>query len=56
MPQKPKPSVNPDDPAEYKRFLDAAKEVGADESAEGFERAIGIIIKSAPSGASKGSR
>lgn len=46
MPRKPKPSVKPDDPAEYKRFLATAKEVGADESAEGFERAMSIVVKS----------
>lgn len=45
MPQKPKPSAKPDDPAEYKRFIETAKEVGADETAEGFERAMNAIIK-----------
>lgn len=44
MTQKSKPPAKPDDPAEYKRFLDTAKEVGADESAEGFERAVRKII------------
>lgn len=56
MPQKPKPSAKPDDPAEYKRFLATAKEVNADETAEGFERAVSVVIKPARSGASKGSR
>lgn len=44
MAQKPKSSVKPDDPAEYERFLATAKDVGADESTEGFERAFKKII------------
>lgn len=39
MPRKPKPQ--PDDPAESKRFIDMARELGTDESIEGrraFER------------------
>jgi len=55
MAQKPKPSIKPDDPAEYERFLATAKEAEADETAEGFERAFRGIIKPAkpktPSGA-----
>jgi len=40
MAQKPKASVKPDDPAEYERFLATAKDIGADETAEGAERAF----------------
>ena len=44
MAQKPKSAVKPDDPAEYERFLTTAKDVGADESAERFERAMKKIV------------
>src|SRR5438045_6708829 len=49
MPRKPKP--RPDDPAESKRFIDMAREVGADESEEGreaFERAFKKIVPTKP--------
>ena len=46
MPRKPKPT--PDDPAESKRFIDMAREIGADESDKGreaFEHAFGRVAK-----------
>jgi hypothetical protein len=52
MPRKPKPQ--PDDPAESKRFIDIARELGADETERGreaFERAFKKIVprkKTAP--------
>ena len=36
MPRKPKPP--PDDPEESKRFMDMAREVGAEEPSPDFER------------------
>jgi hypothetical protein len=36
MPRKPKPP--PDDPEQSKRFIEAAREIGTDESPEAFER------------------
>jgi hypothetical protein len=36
MPRKPKPK--PDDPEESKRFIDMAREVGAEEPSPDFER------------------
>jgi hypothetical protein len=36
MPRKPKPQ--PDDPAESKRFIDMARQLGADETETGRER------------------
>lgn len=36
MPRKPKPPA--DDPAQSKRFIDMAREVGADEASPEFER------------------
>ncbi len=44
MPRKPKS----DDPAESKRFIDMARELGADESDKGreaFERAFGKVVE-----------
>jgi len=35
-----KSTPKPDDPAQSKRFIDAAREAEADESAEGAERAF----------------
>jgi hypothetical protein len=34
-----------DDPAQYKRFLEAAKKAGADESEEGADRAFKKVAK-----------
>jgi hypothetical protein len=45
MPRKPKPQ--PDDPAESKRFVDMARELGADETEKGreaFERAFKKVV------------
>jgi hypothetical protein len=38
MAEKPKPK--PDDPAQYKRFLEAAKSAEADETEKGADRAF----------------
>jgi hypothetical protein len=43
MPQKPK--RKPDDPKQYKRFLEAAKEAQADETEEGADRAFNKITR-----------
>jgi hypothetical protein len=46
MPRKPKPK--PDDPAGSKRFIDMAREIGADESEKGreaFERAFKRVVR-----------
>ena len=34
----------PDDPAQYKRFLDAAREAKADETEEGADRAFKKVV------------
>jgi hypothetical protein len=47
MPRKPKPQ--PDDPAESKRFIDMAHELGTDETEKGreaFERAFEKVAHS----------
>ena len=41
---KPSSSRRPDDPTEYPRFLDMAREVGVDESPEAFDRAFEKVI------------
>jgi hypothetical protein len=46
MPRKPKPP--PDDPEEFKRFIDMAREVEADESPEAVDRAFEKVIKPKP--------
>jgi hypothetical protein len=38
MPRKPAPPVKPDDPAQYQRFPDMAKEVEADKSPDAMDR------------------
>lgn len=46
----PKKKMPPDDPREqHKRFKEAAREHGADESGEEFERAFGKIVPPAKS-------
>jgi hypothetical protein len=44
MSRKPKPP--PDDPEEFKRFVDMAREVEADESPEAIDRAFNKVIPS----------
>ncbi len=43
MPRKPK--APPDDPEQSKRFIDMAREIGADASAEKFERAFRKVAR-----------
>ncbi len=45
--QTPKTSP-PDNPDQSKRFIETAKELGADESAEAFDRAFGKVAKAKP--------
>jgi hypothetical protein len=40
MATKRTPKPNPDDPAQYERFLEAARKAEADESEEGASRAF----------------
>jgi hypothetical protein len=41
-----KPERKPDDPAQHKRFLEAAKKAEADETDEGADRAFKKIVSS----------
>jgi hypothetical protein len=43
MPRKPKPP--PDDPEQFKRFIDMAREIGADESPDALDRALEKVVK-----------
>lgn len=40
-----KSDAKPDDPKQYKRFIDAAREAGANQSREGADRAFRKIVK-----------
>jgi hypothetical protein len=46
MPRKPKPK--PDDPAQSKRFIETAREIGADADAEAFDRAFKKVVPDKP--------
>jgi hypothetical protein len=46
MPRKPKPP--PDDPEQSKRFIDMAREIGANASKEEFERALKKVTQRQP--------
>jgi hypothetical protein len=43
---KPEPPTNADDPEQSRRFIDMAREVGADEDPEAIDRAFGRVVKS----------
>jgi hypothetical protein len=51
MAQKSKPK--PDDPAQYKRFIEAARKAEADETREGADRAFKKIVSQKRNKASK---
>ena len=40
-----KPEAKQDDPEQYKRFLEAAQEAGADKTPEGADRAFKAVAK-----------
>ena len=44
-PKKTPPPKTADDPEQYKRFLEAAKEAGADETAKGADKAFRSVVK-----------
>jgi hypothetical protein len=43
MPRKPRPK--PDDPEQFRRFIDMAREVEADESPEALDRAFNRVVR-----------
>ena len=48
-----KTAPKPDDPAQYKRFLEAARKAEADESKEGADRAFKKVTTNSPKTAKK---
>jgi hypothetical protein len=51
MPRKPKPQ--PDNPEQFKRFIDMAREVEADESPDAVDRAFNKVVRPQTKPASK---
>ncbi len=45
MTAKPKPKPKPTDAERHARFVDMAREVGADESPEAFDRAFDKVVR-----------
>jgi hypothetical protein len=43
--KQPGPTTHQDDPEQYKRFLEAAKEAEADETAKGADKAFRSVVK-----------
>jgi hypothetical protein len=43
MPRKPQPPPNADNPDQSRRFIDAAREVEADERPDAFDKAFGNV-------------
>ena len=50
--RKRKPKGKPDNPAQSKRFIEAAKALGVDESGEAFKRAMDKLVPKKPKGGS----
>jgi len=48
MTNKPAPPAKPDDPAQSKRFIDMAREIGADERPEAIDEAFGKVVTNPP--------
>jgi len=43
--RKRKPKGKPDNPAQSKRFIEAARKLGVDESGKSFDKAMGTLLK-----------
>ena len=48
MTRKSAPRPKPDDPAQSKRFIDAARELGTDQRPEEFDRVFGTVAAKKP--------
>jgi hypothetical protein len=46
--RKRRPKGKPDNPAQSKRFMDAAKALGVEESGEAFRKAMKDVLKPKP--------
>ena len=53
--KKRRRKVKPDDPAQSKRFIEAAKALGVDEDGQTFERVLTALLKTKPKPKSDGS-
>jgi hypothetical protein len=51
VPRKPK--LPPDNPEQFKRFIDMAREIGVDESPDALDRAFEKVIKPKPAAPSR---
>jgi hypothetical protein len=51
-----KSTTKPDDPAQSKRFIDMAREIGVDERPEAFDKAFERVVKPAKRVISKRSK
>ena len=40
-----KPKAKPDDPAQSKRFIEAARSLGAEDGGEAFQKAVNAVLK-----------
>ncbi len=50
----PEPPTAPDDPAEYERFVEIARELGVDETPDALDRAFDKVIRPASPAAKTG--
>lgn len=48
MPENEKPAPIPDDPDQSKRFEEAARLLGFDETGKAFEKAIKCVVRATP--------
>ena len=50
--RKRRPKGKPDNPAQSKRFIEAARKLGVDESGKAFDKAMRTLLKRKPKGGS----
>jgi hypothetical protein len=50
--KKRRPKGKPDNPAQSRRFIEAAKSLGVDESGKAFKRAMDKLVPKKPKGGS----
>lgn len=51
-----RPKLSPDNPEQFKRFIDMAREVEVDESPQAFERAFKKVVRPKPSRETRGKK
>jgi hypothetical protein len=50
--RKRKPKGKPDNPAQSRKFIEAAKRLGVDQTGEAFQRALDKLVPKKPKGGS----